>query len=94
MSLEKFLILYRYLLLEAELRWFCYSLSLYIKQEIQHGVRSGIRTHAQIRGPETRNRNLGNIHHIEIKDNVTPKVTPVRKIPFEAEIRKGIKMYG
>ena len=37
---------------------------------------------------------LKNIHHIEIKDNVAPKVTPIRKIPFEAEIRKGIKMYG
>ena len=23
-----------------------------------------------------------NIHHIEIKDNVTPVVTPVRKIPL------------
>ena len=37
MSLDKFLILDRYSLLEAELRWFYYSLSLYIKQEIQHG---------------------------------------------------------
>ena len=27
-------------------------------------------------------------------DNVTLQVTPVRKIPFEAEIRKGIQMYG
>ena len=35
-SLDKFLILGRYLLLEAELRWFYYSLSFYIKQEIQH----------------------------------------------------------
>ena len=34
-SLDKFLILDRYSLLEAELRWFYYSLSLYIKQEIQ-----------------------------------------------------------
>ena len=33
--LDKFLILVRYSLLEAELRWFYYSLSLYIKQEIQ-----------------------------------------------------------
>ena len=41
-SLNKFLILDRYSLLEAELRWFYYSLSPYIKQEIQHGVRSGI----------------------------------------------------
>ena len=41
-SLEKFLISDRYSLLEAELRWFYYSLSPYIKQEIQHGVRSGI----------------------------------------------------
>ena len=35
-SLDNFLILDRYSLLEAELRWFDYSLSLYIKQEIQH----------------------------------------------------------
>ena len=34
-SSDKFLILDRYLLLEAELRWFYYSLPLYIKQEIQ-----------------------------------------------------------
>ena len=25
---------------------------------------------------------LKNTHHIEIKDNVTPKVTPVRKVPL------------
>ena len=41
-SLDKFLILDRYLLLEAQLRWFYYSLPLYIKQEIQHGVRRNI----------------------------------------------------
>ena len=35
-SLDKFLILDRYSLLEADLRCFYYSLSLYIKQEIQH----------------------------------------------------------
>ena len=35
-SLDKFLILDRYSLLDAELQWFYYSLSLYIKQEIQH----------------------------------------------------------
>ena len=34
--LDKFLILERYSLLEAGLRCFCSSLSLYIKQEIQH----------------------------------------------------------
>ena len=34
-SLDKFLISDRYSLLEAELRWFYYSLSPYIKQEIQ-----------------------------------------------------------
>ena len=34
-SSDKFLILDRYSLLEAELRWFYYSLPLYIKQEIQ-----------------------------------------------------------
>ena len=34
-SLDKFLISGRYSLLEAELRWFYYSLSPYIKQEIQ-----------------------------------------------------------
>ena len=34
-SLDKSLILDRYSLLETELRWFYYSLSLYIKQEIQ-----------------------------------------------------------
>ena len=34
-SLDKFLILNRYALLEAELCWFYYSLSFYIKQEIQ-----------------------------------------------------------
>ena len=32
--LDKYLILDRYSLLEADLRWFYYSLSLYIKQEI------------------------------------------------------------
>ena len=41
-SLDKFLILDRYSLLEADLRCFYYSLSLYIKQEIQHGVRRNI----------------------------------------------------
>ena len=41
-SLDKFLISGRYSLLEAELRWFYYSLSPYIKQEIQHGVRRNI----------------------------------------------------
>ena len=41
-SLDKFLILDRYSLLEAELQWFYYSLSLYIKQEIQHGVRRNV----------------------------------------------------
>ena len=35
-SLDKFLILDRCSLLEAVLRWFYYSLSLYMKQEIQH----------------------------------------------------------
>ena len=34
-SSDKFLILDRNSLLEAELRWFYYSLPLYIKQEIQ-----------------------------------------------------------
>ena len=34
-SSDKFLILDRYSLLEVELRWFYYSLPLYIKQEIQ-----------------------------------------------------------
>ena len=33
-SLDKLLILDRYSLLEAEFRWFYYSLSLYILQEI------------------------------------------------------------
>ena len=41
-SLDKFSILDRYSLLEAELRWFYYSLSLYIKQEIQHGIRRNV----------------------------------------------------
>ena len=36
MSLDKVLILVRYSLLEAELRWSYYSLSLHSKQEIQH----------------------------------------------------------
>ena len=35
-SVDKFLVLERYSLLEAELQWFYHSLSLYIKQEIQH----------------------------------------------------------
>ena len=35
-SLDKFLILDRHSLLETELRWSYYNLSLYIKQEIQH----------------------------------------------------------
>ena len=38
-SLDKFLILDKYSLLEAELLWFYYSLSLYIKQEIKHCAR-------------------------------------------------------
>ena len=41
-SLDKFLILDRHSLLQANLWWFYYSLSLYIKQEIQHGVRRNI----------------------------------------------------
>ena len=41
-SLDKFSILDRYSLLEADLRCFYYSLSLYIKQEIQHGVRRNV----------------------------------------------------
>ena len=43
LSLDKFLILDRYLLLEAELRRFCYSLSLCIKQEIQQYFPSYLR---------------------------------------------------
>ena len=35
-SLDKFLILDRYSLLEADLQCFYYSLPLYIKQEIKH----------------------------------------------------------
>ena len=35
-SMDKSLILDRYSLFEAELRWFYYFLSLYVKQEIQH----------------------------------------------------------
>ena len=35
MSLDKFLILDRHSLLEAERQWFYYSLSLYIKEKIQ-----------------------------------------------------------
>ena len=42
-SLDKFLILHRYSLLEAELRWIYYSLSLHIKQEIQHLVQRCIK---------------------------------------------------
>ena len=36
-----------------------------------------------------------NTHHIEIKDNVTPVVTPVKKIPLAltAENKEGIKTY-
>ena len=41
---DKFLILDRYSLLEVHLRWFCYSLSLYIKQEIQHSFLSSLKT--------------------------------------------------
>ena len=40
-SLDKFLII-DIQLLEADLRWFSYSLSLYIKQEILHGVRRNV----------------------------------------------------
>ena len=36
MSLDKFFILDGYSLLEVDLQWFYYSLSLYIEQEIQH----------------------------------------------------------
>ena len=54
-SLDKFLILGRYSLREADRCFYC-SFSLYIKQEIQRGVRSGIRTRAHIRGPEKRRR--------------------------------------
>ena len=42
MSLDKSLILDKYSLLEAELRWFYYSLSIYIKQEIQHHARRNV----------------------------------------------------
>ena len=42
-SLDKFLILHRYSLLEAELRWIYYSLSLHIKQEIQQLVQRCIK---------------------------------------------------
>ena len=41
--LKKFLILDRYSLLEADLRCFYYSLSLYIKQQIQHKPSSLVR---------------------------------------------------
>ena len=41
-SLDKFSILNRYSLLEADFRSFYCSLSLYIKQEIQHGVRRNV----------------------------------------------------
>ena len=36
---------------------------------------------------------LKNTHHNEIKDNVTPEVTPVRKIPlaFKPKSEKGLK---
>ena len=44
-SPDKFLILDRYSLLEAELRWFYYSLSLYIKQEIQHFLHVQLHNH-------------------------------------------------
>ena len=40
--LDTCLILDRYSLLEAGLRWFYYSLSLYIKQKKQHGVRRNV----------------------------------------------------
>ena len=42
MSFDKFLILDRYSLLEAELWWFYYSLPLDIKQEIQQAVQFDI----------------------------------------------------
>ena len=41
-TFDKFLILNRYSLFEAELRWLCYYLCLYIKQEIQHDVRRNV----------------------------------------------------
>ena len=41
-SLDKFWILDRYSLLEADLQCSYYTLSLYIKQEIQHGVRRNV----------------------------------------------------
>ena len=39
---------------------------------------------------------LKNIHNIEIKDNVTPVITPVRKIHLALKLKlvKGIKTYG
>ena len=40
--LDKHSILDRYPLPEAEFQWFYYSMSLYIKQEIQHGVRRNV----------------------------------------------------
>ena len=42
-SLDKFLILDRYSLLEAEILWFYYSLSLFVKQEIQQYFLSYLR---------------------------------------------------
>ena len=41
-SLDRFSILDRYSLLEAELWWFYYFSSIYLKQEIQHGVRRNV----------------------------------------------------
>ena len=41
-SLGKFWILDRYSLLEAELQWLYYSLSLYIKKEVKNGVRKKV----------------------------------------------------
>ena len=74
-SLDR-LILGRYSLLEADLPWFYYSLSLNIKQEIQHGVRSGIRTHAHIRGPEMTSKNFFVQTKADIPSNIT--TPPVR----------------
>ena len=46
--LDKYLILDRYSLLEADLRWFYYSLSLYIKQEIQQWLHRKTREQGEL----------------------------------------------
>ena len=85
-SLDKFLILDRYSLLEAEIQWFYYSLSIYIKQEIQY---TEIKE-ASNKRKENSAREIARYTHLLFKLPAPVELAATESMIFKEKIKKNV----